>query len=254
MSMIKKSLKENTQSQPLKSPRYGFEKYIIYPPANLITPLLIKLKLTSDQTSILALILTIAGGVFIVLGYNNYFYNLTGIAFWAIAIILDLADGEIARRTGNFGILDKMKDSCVHTVWYFSISLQSHFRYNSDLIDFLCFCALAFFTIRLGVTLNMDYRILRDKYRALIKNPDAAKISENKNSGKNIFWVNPSFKNFLYFILYCDTVWIAIIICGLFNKLLWFYLFYMITDMLQSVYIMLINSYRTGNLFGKKIE
>lgn len=252
MSITKPSLEKKSFQPIIKSPRYGFEKYIIYPPANLITPLLIKLKLTSDQTSILALILTIAGGVFIVLGYNNYFYNLIGIAFWAIGIILDLADGEIARRTENFGILDKMKDSCVHTVWYFSISLQSHFRYNSDIIDLLCFSALAVFTIRLGVTLNMDYRILRDKYRAILKNPDISPKMENKNSGANIFWVNPSFKNFLYFILYCDTVWIAIIVCGLFDKLLWFYLFYMITDLLQSIYIMLINSYRTGNLFGKR--
>ncbi len=78
-----------------------------------------KWRITPNQITVVSIILGIISGVFFF--FNDLYLNITGMLILMIANMLDSADGQLARMTGQTSALGRWLDGAAGDLWFISI-------------------------------------------------------------------------------------------------------------------------------------
>jgi len=103
-------------TQDQKTPKELFEKsnlpyiyFILRPLGKILIPVFIKIGTSPNQVSILSIFISIIGIIFISMG--NLSNNIIGVIVLQIGLVLDMTDGDLARRLGKTSLQGELLDS-----------------------------------------------------------------------------------------------------------------------------------------------
>lgn len=165
--------------------RNWFDKNITRKISIYITYLMIRLKLTPNQVTILTLIVGIVGGILIATGDKIYW--LLGFLLLYFGVILDAVDGELARLYHKVGELGRYLDLFVGYILhkYILLTISIGIYVQSDEILALILGTLCIIFISLSAENNLYKWMITYEYLAKSKttlNLAESKYGDNTNT------------------------------------------------------------------------
>ena len=126
-SVLKEVLKNYTPEKRAKDKTTLYVYYVLRRLSFWITPLFLKCNISANQVSVLAIVTAILAAILIALG--NYPILIAGVILMQFWLVLDCADGNIARyrntftRSGRF--LEDIEDCLVTALLFSSIGIAA---------------------------------------------------------------------------------------------------------------------------------
>lgn len=134
--------------------------------------LLIKLRITADQATIMFFILGLLGSVFY--SFNSIELSILGYIFFRLHIIVDMSDGDIARFNKSYSIRGAYWDSVIHSIvnpTYYILIAYSFFLQFDDTI-FLILCAF------IGLSSSVLMSVKNNYYKAMLFNKKELEVKK----------------------------------------------------------------------------